>query len=139
MKKHRVCPVWLGYVLASPVRKLFESPEKIVGPYLRPGMTVLDVGCAMGFYTLPAARLVGRTGWVIAVDLQPGMIKALEKKARQAGLLEIIETRVCDERSLGLDELEKSVDFALASAVVHEVPDPAAFFSEIAAALKLSQ
>jgi len=55
----RICPVWVGYLLASPVRKLFENPKKILGEYIKEGMTVLDLGSAMGFFSIPAARLVG--------------------------------------------------------------------------------
>jgi len=39
-----VCPVWVGYLLASPLRKLLQNPDKILAPYVKPGMTVLDVG-----------------------------------------------------------------------------------------------
>jgi hypothetical protein len=59
MKQHRVCPWWLGYVLASPLRGLLENPNQIVEPYVREGMTVLEPGPGMGFFTLPLARLVG--------------------------------------------------------------------------------
>ena len=43
MAKH-VCPVWVGYLLASPLRKLFHNPKKILGPYVEEGMKVLDIG-----------------------------------------------------------------------------------------------
>ena len=41
---NRVCPWWLGYFLASPVRRLFQDPAAIVQPYIREGMTVLEPG-----------------------------------------------------------------------------------------------
>ena len=132
----RVCPVWVGYLLASPLRKLFQNPGKILGPYVIEGMKVLDIGCAMGFFSLPLAEMVGRNGKVICVDVQAKMIGALEKRARKAGLSGRIETRVCGADSLGLDDLKQEVDFALASAVVHEVPDASGFFSQICGALK---
>ena len=56
---HRVCPWWLGYVLASPVRRLLQNPAEVVGPYVRPGMTVLEPGPGMGFFTLEMARQRG--------------------------------------------------------------------------------
>lgn len=136
MAEEHVCPVWVGYLLASPVRKLFQNPKKLLGPYVEEGMTVLDIGCAMGFFSLPMARMVGPNGKVICVDVQEKMIAALEKRARKAGLSDRIETRLCPPNSLGLDDLTEEIDFALASAIVHEVPDPSMFFSEISAAMK---
>jgi len=128
---HHVCPWWLGYFLASPIRRLVENPEKLLAGLITPGMTVLDVGCAMGFFTLPAARMVGPSGWVIAADLQPKMITALKRRAKRRGLLERIETRVCSETSLGIDDLNGKVDLALAIHVVHEVPDAVRLLGEL--------
>jgi ubiquinone/menaquinone biosynthesis C-methylase UbiE len=126
----RVCPVWVGYLLASPVRKLFQNPERILGSYVEEGMKVVDIGCAMGFFSLPLARMVGSNGKVICVDVQEKMIRSLEKRARKAGLSSRVETRTCHPDSLCVDDLKEQIDFALASAVVHEVPDASRFFSE---------
>jgi len=135
MAEH-ACPVWVGYLLASPLRKLLQDPRKIVGPHVRAGMTALDIGCAMGFFSLPLARLVGPGGKVICVDLQEKMIRPLERRARKAGLAERIRTRVCSRESLGLGDLTEEVDFALAFAVVHEAPDAARLFAEVHCTLK---
>ncbi|MFZ2148423.1 MAG: class I SAM-dependent methyltransferase [Sedimentisphaerales bacterium] len=132
----RVCPIWVGYLLASPVRKLYQNPKKILGPYVREGMKILDVGCATGFFSLPLAEMTGRNGKVICVDIQKKMIKSLEKHAQKARLSKRIETHQCSADSLGLDDLKEEIDFALASAVVHEVPDPCSFLSEIHKILK---
>lgn len=132
----RICPVWVGYLLASPVRRLLQNPEKILRPYVREGMKVLDIGCGMGFFSLPLAQIVGSNGKVICVDVQEKMIKCLEKRAQKAGFSNRIETRVCSQKSLGLDDLAGEIDFALAFAVVHEVPDASTFFSEICEAIK---
>ena len=131
-----VCPVWVGYLLASPLRKAFQNPKKILGPYVTKGMTFLDIGCAMGFFSLPLAEMVGDQGKVVCVDMQEEMIRSLEKRARKAGLSETIETRLCSRDSLGLDDLTGGIDFVLASAVVHEIPDADNFFSEIYKAVK---
>lgn len=135
MAKH-VCPVWMGWWLASPIRKLFQDPEKILRPYLHEGMTVLEPGCAMGFFTLPAARLVGPSGKVICIDLQPGMIAGLKKRALKADLGRRIEARLCSPDSLGVDDLPGVADFAFAIAVAHEVPDQEKFFRQVYQTLK---
>ena len=131
-----VCPWWLGYLLACPLRRLFQNPEEIFRPFLREGMTVLDVGCAMGFFTLPLAGLVGPNGRVIAVDMQERMIRSLKKRATKAALDSRIETRICSSGGLGIDDLACQIDLAVAFAVVHEVPTPASLFAEIRPSLK---
>ena len=68
MAEH-VCPWWLGYFLASPLRKLMQNPDTILSGHISEGMTALDVGSAMGFFSIPMARLVGASGKVICVDL----------------------------------------------------------------------
>ena len=132
----KVCPVWVGYLLASSVRKLFDNPQKILSPYVEKGMKVLDIGCAMGFFSLPLAQMVGADGKVICVDVQEKMLRSLEKRAQKAGSADRIETRVCHPDSLGLDNLNEEVDFAFASAVVHETPDASSFFSAIYKTMK---
>lgn len=133
---HRVCPPILGYVLLNPLRKLIENPERMFSPHVLPGMTVLEPGCGMGYFTLPLARLVGPEGHVITVDIQPKMLAVLEKRARKAGLSERIEARLVEPGSQGLNDLKDSVDFAAAIHMVHEMPEQASFFCEIFSALK---
>jgi ubiquinone/menaquinone biosynthesis C-methylase UbiE len=132
----RVCPWWLGYLLVNPLRKLVHKPENILKPYINEGMTVLEVGSGMGFFTLPMARLVGESGHVVCVDLQERMIRAVKKRAGKAGLINRIELRVCTHTSLCIDDLAEKVDFALLFAVVHEVPEVKQFFSEIQRSLR---
>jgi ubiquinone/menaquinone biosynthesis C-methylase UbiE len=95
-------------------------------------MTVLEPGPGMGFFTLELARRVGPTGRVIAVDVQPKMIKGLKRRAATANLAERIDARVTRPDSMQLDGLNSRIDFVLAFAVVHEMPDAAVFFAEAA-------
>ena len=132
----RVCPWWLGYLLVNPLRKLVHKPENILKPYIHEGMDVLEVGSGMGFFTLPMARLVGKSGHVVCVDLQERMIRSLKKRAVRAGLIDRIELRVSTPTSLGIDDLAEKVDFALLFAVVHEVPDATQFLSGIQRSLR---
>jgi ubiquinone/menaquinone biosynthesis C-methylase UbiE len=133
----RVCPWWIGYLLASPLRKwMGQDPFQILRPYVREGMTVLEPGPGMGFFTLPLAKLVGPQGRVIAVDLQPKMIASLKRRAAKSGLLSRIDTRVSAADTLSIDDLAGRIDFTLAFAVVHEVPDLNKFFREVAIASK---
>ena len=135
MAQH-VCPVWVGRLSLSPLRRFVHNPPKIFGRYVQKGTTVLDVGCAMGFFTLPMARFVGSAGKVVCVDLQEKMLHSLRQRALRAGLADRIEPRLCSSDSLFLDGLDSSIDFALVFAVVHEVPDVGKLFTELSLALK---
>ena len=132
----RICPFWLGFFLLCPLRAFAHSPEKVFGERVREGMTVLDIGCAMGFFSLPLARRVGPSGKVLCVDVQEKMLARLKARAQKAGLLERIESRPCSPESLGLEGLQWSIDFALAFAVIHEVPVAGRLFREVYRALK---
>jgi SAM-dependent methyltransferase len=133
---NHVCPWWLGYFLVSPLRRLWQQPEKILSPFVGEGMLVLEPGCGMGFFTLDLARIVGPKGRVVAVDLQERMLAGLRRRAARAGLLGRIDVRLAQTDRLGVTDLAGQVDVALALHVVHEVPDVAGFFAEIAATLK---
>lgn len=99
-------------------------------------MTVFEPGPGMGFFTLELARRVGDSGRVIAVDVQPKMLTVLEQRASKAGLRRRVETRLVGPGRMGLSDLKGKVDFALAFAMVHEMPDAGRFFRELSATLK---
>jgi ubiquinone/menaquinone biosynthesis C-methylase UbiE len=131
-----VCPWWLGSLLAAPVRRLWHDPEVIVAPYVGAGMTVLEPGPGMGYFTLEMARIVGPKGRVVAVDVQPRMVEGLRRRAARAGLLDRIDARLCRRDTMEVEDLAGGVDFVLAFAVVHELPDATRFFAEVARTLK---
>jgi ubiquinone/menaquinone biosynthesis C-methylase UbiE len=131
-----VCPWWLGYWLISPLRSLLFDSGKLLATYIREGMTVVEPGPGMGFFTIEIARLVGPTGRVIAVDIQPKMLQVLKRRAAKAEVLERIDARLAEPASLGLKDLAGTVDFVLAFAVVHELPNRDAFFREASELLK---
>jgi len=135
MAEH-VCPCWAGYFLANRLRKLLQNPYKVLAPYVKPGMTVLDVGSAMGFFSLPLAETVGPGGKVVCVDVQPKMLRVLRRRATEAGLAERIETHVYSEDSIGLQGRDADFDFALAFTMMHEVGNQAKFLQEIYQMLK---
>lgn len=135
MAEH-ICPYWVGYLLLNPLRKLLENPDKILGPFVQEGMTVLEPGCGMGYFTLPLARMVGPKGRIVAVEIQQKMLSTLERRARKEGVLDRIDLRQIEPKELGVEDLSGEVDFAVALHVVHEVPDQSSFFTEIRKALK---
>lgn len=132
---HR-CPWYLGYVLLNPLRRLVQHPARLLEPHVKPGFRVLEPGPGMGYFTLELARLVGPTGKVHVVDIEPRMLAALGRRARSAGVETRIDLRLGRDNGLGVGDLSGEIDFVLAFAVVHELGDVAAFFAEAAAALK---
>ena len=132
--KHRVCSWWLGYWLLNPLRKMGQGPHELLSPYVREGMTVLEPGPGMGFFTVELARLVGPSGRVLAVDVQPKMIEKLKRRLAKIGMNGQVDARVTSPESMSLGDLRDKVDFCLAFAVVHEFPDPGKFFAEVAEA-----
>jgi ubiquinone/menaquinone biosynthesis C-methylase UbiE len=130
-----VCPWWLAQALDNPIRRLIHSPDKMLGGYIGPGQTVLDLGCGSGTFTIAMARMVGEAGRIIAVDLQDEMLQLVRQKAVKQGLDSRITTHKSEQDRIGISD---KVDFALAFYMIHEVPDVDAFLMEVASLLKPS-
>ena len=99
---HEVFPVSRASYLDGWWRRFKYQPGRLVDRYVRPGDTVLDIGCGPGLFTLPIARRVGENGQVIAVDLQEGMLEILKEKATLEGLLARIRLRLCRRHQRGM-------------------------------------
>jgi ubiquinone/menaquinone biosynthesis C-methylase UbiE len=134
---HDVCPWWFGYFLVSPIRRLRHNANKILGPYVRAGMILLEPGPGMGFFTIEAARLVGPQGRVVAIDVQKKMIDSLRRRVQRRHLNDRTDLRLAQSDRMGITDLNAKVDFVLAFAVVHEMPDQGKFFKECFGVLKL--
>ncbi|MHB8970428.1 MAG: class I SAM-dependent methyltransferase [Pirellulaceae bacterium] len=100
---------------------------------IRPGQTVLDMGCGNGFYSLPLARMVGPTGRILAVDIQPEMLVMLRTRAEQDGIENIspILGSVHNPRAPA-----ESVDVILLVDVYHEFSHPEQILAAMRQALK---
>ena len=132
-RNHHVCPVERAGGLDNRIRRWVQNPQKILGAYIKEGMTVLEVGCGPGFFSIDMAKMVGETGQVIAADLQEGMLEKLRDKIKGTELEGRIRLHKCEEDKTGVSE---DVDFVLLFYVVHEVPNMKEFFKEIATILK---
>lgn len=127
---HEVFPVSRASYLDGWWRRFKYQPGRLVNRYVRPGDTVLDIGCGPGLFTLPIARRVGENGQVIAVDLQEGMLEILKENATHKGLLARIQLHKAESLSLAL-EYPGCIDVAFGCCVVHEVPDAARLMQEV--------
>lgn len=126
--RNRVCPVELANSLDSKIRRWLQNPQKILSPYVKEGMKVLDVGCGPGFFSVELAKMVGAHGKVYSVDLQEGMLQKLRDKIYGTPLEQIIQLIKCETDKIVIPE---KVDFILAFYMVHEVPDKDKFFAAL--------
>lgn len=124
----RICPLEKADSLDTKFRRWLQNPERILKPYIKEGMIVLDFGCGPGFFSIPLAQMVGESGKVFAVDLQDGMLQKLREKIEGTGLEKRIALHKCEEDKIGLTE---AVDFILAFYVLHEVPEQQRLFNEL--------
>lgn len=127
-----VCPWWLAYTFDNPLRRFLHDPQELLGRHVRPGMTVADIGCGLGYFSVAMAKMVGSTGSVTAVDLQQQMLDRMQKRAKRAGVAGLIRPVLATGDDI---RLAGPVDFILLFWMVHEVSDIPKFFSQVASAL----
>lgn len=132
-RNRRVCPVEVAGHLDNIFRKWVHNPKTILREHIKEGMVVLDVGCGPGLFSVEIAKIVGKSGKVIAVDLQEGMLKKLRDKIQGNEIEKWIKLHKCTENKIAVSE---KVDFVLAFYMVHEVPDQKRFLTEIRSILK---
>lgn len=115
-----VCPFRFGWILNLRVRR-WQYRYVLDRLGLRSGMVVLEIGPGVGTFTIPAARRVGPTGKIIAVDIQSEMIAILERNVRRANLTNV-DTKVAGAYELPLED--SCVDCVFFITVIGEIADP---------------
>lgn len=132
-KDNRVCPVERAGGLDNMIRRLFQNPKKILKKYINGGMTVLDLGCGPGFFSIAMAEMIGESGLVIAADLQKGMLIKLKEKIKGTEIEKRIQVHSTGKNNIGIS---RKVDFILAFYLFHELPDQVKILKEIKSILK---
>lgn len=117
-----------GMSLFLKLRERFGNPrDQLEKVGLEQGQVVLDFGCGIGSYALPAARIVGPEGMVYALDVHPLAIKTIERRARQEALANL--KTIHSGQGTGLPD--ESVDVVLLYDVFHMIPDQGALLQEL--------
>ena len=117
-------PTWKGWLLINPMRLLFQNPEPILGRYVLPGMRVLDLGCSMGYFSLPLARMVGPQGRVYCLDCDQKQLDILKSRANKKGLAGRMEIICIAPSGEELPFEPGSLDLAVLLQVLHYMDDP---------------
>ena len=113
---------------------LFVNPYKLLKEAgLKPGQKVLEVGCGPGFFTIPAAKIVGEKGKVYALDVNPVAVETVRRKIKKKGLKNV-EVMLADASETGLPN--ESIDVAFLFGVVHALDDVDAVMWEMHRVLK---
>ena len=105
-----------GAMMGSRLRQWLSSPVKtLIGADIQPGQTVLEVGCGTGFFTIPAARMIGDQGSLVAMDVLSDYIDRVSEKVEATDLKNVRVVKR-DALDTGLDT--ESIDTALLFGVI---------------------
>jgi ubiquinone/menaquinone biosynthesis C-methylase UbiE len=117
--------------LMSDERRSYQNPlkiSKLIG--VRKGMTVVDMGCGPGFFTLPLAALVGPKGLVYAVESNPTMLRHLRENIRRTGAnVKAIKVLRADVSATKVPSA--SADVVLLGRILHDIEDKKALLKEV--------
>jgi len=130
-------PAFIGRALDSDFRRWLQPPDKVIERSgIKRGMTVLDLGCGSGAFTIFVARAVGERGKVYAVDIQPAMLHQLERKLAKAENQEIRNIELKQASAYDLPFEDGTIDLVYMAAVLQEIPDRGRALREIKRILK---
>lgn len=129
-------PARMGNAIASPrYRNRVQPPSMIVEALnLKPGMTVVEIGCGSGFYTVEVAKAILPEGQVYAVDIQEGMLEKLRTRMVRENVQNITPILADAEGTIPLKA--GIADAAFSVAVIPEIPDPVQALLQIKRLLK---
>ncbi|RJS81182.1 class I SAM-dependent methyltransferase [Candidatus Bathyarchaeota archaeon] len=114
---------------------LFLNPYKLLNAAgLKPGQKVLEVGCGPGFFTIPAAKIVGDKGKVYALDVNPVAVETVRRKIMENNLKNV-KIMLADASETGLPD--ESIDVAFLFGVIHALKDVDAVMREMHRILKV--
>lgn len=113
----------------NPLQWVVRNPYRLLkAAGLKPGQKALEVGCGPGFFTIPAAKIIGEKGVVYALDNHPLAVKRVQGKVRKEGIKNV-ETILADAAETGLPD--KSIDIAFLFGFVHHTAGMESIFSEL--------
>lgn len=134
-ENRKICPVEKAGMLDNLFRRMLQNPDKLIRPYVKENMTVLDFGCGSGFFTMEIAGRVGEGGMVVASDVQEGMLEILKNKIQNTNVQNRVRLHHSSPERVGLED-PIQFDFILIFYAMHELPDPDSILTEMKTLLK---
>jgi ubiquinone/menaquinone biosynthesis C-methylase UbiE len=134
---HLPAPAYTGYFFGSKLRHRGQPPSGIIeSSGIKPGMTVVDLGCGSGAFTPYVARAVGKEGRVYGVDIQAGMLKQLERKLAGEEFRDVtnVESKLASAYELPFED--GTIDLVYMVGVLQEIPDRGKALREVYRVLK---
>jgi ubiquinone/menaquinone biosynthesis C-methylase UbiE len=134
---HFPAPAFAGYFFGSNLRRWGQPPAQVIERSgIEPGMTVVDLGCGSGAFTPYVARVVGKEGRVYGVDIQPGMLKQLERRLAGEEFRDIhnVELKLAGAYELPFED--GSIDLVYMVGVLQEIPDRGRALREVRRVLR---
>jgi ubiquinone/menaquinone biosynthesis C-methylase UbiE len=134
---HFPAPALIGRFLDSGPRRRMQPPTGVIeGSGIEAGQRVLEIGCGSGGFTTYVARAVGPTGHVEALDIQPGMLKQLERKLTLPENQDIQNITLHQASAYQLPFEDGTLDLVYLVTVLPEIPDQPRALAEIFRVLK---
>ncbi len=134
---HFPVPAFVGSFLDSDYRRAIQPAAQIIQRSgIRPGMTVLEVGCGSGAYTTFIARTVGETGEVHALDIQPAMLDQIAQKLQQPENQDIKNIHLHEASAYEMPFADETFDVVYMITVLQEIPDRKRALTEARRVLK---
>jgi len=134
---HFPAPAFIGRFLDSDIRREMQPPDKLIERSgIKQGMRVLEVGCGSGAFVTSVARVVGKTGKVYALDIQPAMLRQLKVKLTKPENQDIKNIKLILGSAYKLPFEDNSIDLVYMVTVLQETPDNQKALKEAGRVLK---
>ena len=134
---HFPAPAFIGRFLDSDIRREMQPPDKLIERSgIKQGMRVLEVGCESGAFVTSVARVVGKTGKVYALDIQPAMLRQLKVKLTKPENQDIKNIKLILGSAYKLPFEDNSIDLVYMVTVLQETPDKQKALKEAGRVLK---
>jgi ubiquinone/menaquinone biosynthesis C-methylase UbiE len=109
-----------------------QVPRVVDALGLKPGDRVADLGSGSGLFTRPIAQRVGASGVVYAIDVEPGLLKVVERSAKDAGLANIRTVLAAGDDA----KIPEKVDVIFVCDTLHHIPGQGPYLKKLVTHLK---
>lgn len=127
---HKFNPENIGRLIGEERERELPPETFLINHGLKEGMVFADIGCGPGFFSIPAAKIVGNKGTVFAVDLQEEMLEEIKKRTVSQNIFFLKS----EENTIPIED--KKTDLLLLAFVLHEAVDKVAFLKQLRRIIK---